>query len=89
MNLLFSILPLAIKVPAQMTTTIDNILTALQIIGGSLAGVFLGIAAIQFMSGGRNAVEMTKTKIVCIVVGMVVLAGSSVIKVFIQSLIAF
>lgn len=89
MNLLYVILPLAIKVPPQMTTTIDNVLTALQIIGGALAGVFLGIAAIQFMSGGRNAVEMTKTKIVCIVAGMAVLAGSSVIKVFIQSLIAF
>lgn len=80
---------LAVTLPAGLSSTIDNFMTAGQIIGGLLAGIFLLIAAIQFMSGGRNAVETSKTKIVCVIVGMALVAGCSVIKVFISGLIAF
>lgn len=84
-----TMLPLAVNVPSGISTTIENFMTAGQIIGGLLAGIFLLIAAIQFMSGGRNAVEMSKTRIVCVIVGMVLVAGCSAIKAFISGLIAF
>lgn len=84
-----TMLPLAVNVPSGLSTTIENFMTAGQIIGGLLAGIFLLIAAIQFMSGGRNAVEMSKTRIVCVIVGMVLVAGCSAIKAFISGLIAF
>lgn len=82
-------MPLAVSVPPGLSETITNFMTAGQIIGGLLAGIFLLIAAVQFMSGGRNAVEMSKTRIVCVIVGMVLVAGCSGIKAFITSLIAF
>jgi len=80
---------LAVSLPSGLTTTIENFMTAGQVLGGSVAVLFLLIAAVQFMSGGRNAVEMSKTKIVCVIVGMVLVAGCSAIKVFIDGLIAF
>lgn len=80
---------LATGLPASFTTTINNFLTAGQLIGAGLAGVFLVIAAIQFMSGGRNAVEMGKGRIICVIVGMVLCAGCSVIKSYVTGLIAF
>jgi hypothetical protein len=84
-----ALITLAVNIPAQMTDTINNFMTAGQIIGGLLAGIFLLIAAIQFMSGGKNAVEMSKTRIVCVIVGMVLVAGCSIIKAFIDGLISF
>lgn len=89
MNLLFPVRMLAVTVPAEITDTINNLTTAGQIIGGSLASVFLIIAAIQFMTGGRNNVEVSKTRIVCVIVGMLLVAGCSVIKTFIDGLMAF
>lgn len=82
-------LKLAVSLPAGLSTTIENFMTAGQVIGGLLAGVFLLIAAIQFMSGSRNAVEMSKTRIVCVIVGMILVAGCSVIKAFVSGLISF
>jgi hypothetical protein len=41
------------------------------------------------MSGGRNAVEISKTRIVCVIVGMVLVAGCSILKTFISDLIGF
>ncbi|MFU0831538.1 MAG: Conjugal transfer protein [Oscillospiraceae bacterium] len=89
MNLLFPVRMLAVTVPAEITDTINNLTTAGQIIGGSLASVFLIIAAIQFMTGGRNNVEVSKTRIICVIVGMILVAGCSVIKTFIDGLMAF
>lgn len=80
---------LSVNVPLQITNTINNFMTAGQIIGGCLAGIFLLIAAIQFMSGGKSNVETSKYRIVCVIVGSVLVAGCSVIKVFIDGLIAF
>ena len=80
---------LSATVPQEITTTINNFMTAGQIIGGCLAGLFLLIAAIQFMSGGKSNVETSKYRIVCVIVGSVLVAGCSVIKMFIDGLIAF
>lgn len=80
---------LAVNLPAGLAETITNFTTAGQIIGGLLASIFLLIAAIQFMSGGRNAVETSKFRVVCVIVGMVLVAGCTVIKAFIDGLIAF
>jgi hypothetical protein len=84
-----TMLPLAVNVPPGLSKTIENFIQAGQIIGGLLAGIFLLIAAVQFMSGGRNAVEISKTRIVCVIVGMVLVIGCSAIKAFISGLIAF
>lgn len=80
---------LAVTLPSSMETTINNFMTAGQIIGGCLAGFFIVVAGIQFMTGGRNAVETGKVRIVCTIVGMVMCAGCSVIKAFISGLCAF
>lgn len=77
------------SVPSEITTTITNFMTAGQILGGSLASIFLLIAAVQFMSGGKSNVETGKYRIVCVVVGMVLVAGCSVIKAFIDGLMGF
>lgn len=90
MNLItFSTIKMAVTVPPGLSDTINNFITAGQIIGGLLAGAFLLIAAIQLMSGGRNAVEMSKTKIICVIVGLVLVVDCTVIKTFINGLIAF
>lgn len=80
---------LAVALPASITTTITNIATAGQIIGGSVALVILVIAGIQLMVGGRNSVEMGKTRLTFLIVGMAVVAGAGVIKGFIDALMAF
>ncbi|WP_283606931.1 hypothetical protein [Faecalispora anaeroviscerum] len=80
---------LAVNLPAGLSETISNFTTAGQVIGGLLAGIFLLIAAVQFMTGGRQAVEMSKNRVVCVIVGMVLVAGCTVIKTFIDGLIAF
>lgn len=85
----FTPLPLAVSIPPGLQTTINNFMTAGQVIGGLLAGIFLLIAATQFMSGGREAVEMSKKRIACVIIGMVLVAGCSVLKAFISGLIAF
>lgn len=89
MSQLLAPVQLAVSMPAGLSETINNFMTAGQVIGGLLAGIFLLVAAVQFMSGGRNAVETSKTKIVCVIVGMVLVAGCSVIKTFITGLIQF
>lgn len=80
---------LAVSVPTGISTTINNYITAGQVIGGCLAGIFLLIAAIQLMSGGRNAVEMSKFRIACVIVGLIIVVGCTTIKAFINGLIAF
>jgi hypothetical protein len=80
---------LAVTVPTGLQKTLDNLMTGGQVIGLGLAGVFLVIAAIQFMSGGRNAIEMSKLRIICIIVGVVLCAGCSVLKTFLLGLMAF
>lgn len=80
---------LSATVPQEITTTINNFMTAGQLLGGALAGIFLLIAAIQFASGGKNAVEMGKFRLVCVIVGMTLIAGCSVIKAFIDGLMGF
>ncbi len=89
MNQLLAPVQLAVSMPAGLSETINNFMTAGQIIGGLLAGIFLLIAAIQLMSGGRNAVEVSKFRIICVIVGMVLVAGCTVIKTFISGLIQF
>lgn len=91
---LISILPtqsylLAVSLPSGLSTTITNIATAVQVIGGCVALVILAIAAVQLMIGGRNSVEMGKTRIIFLIIGMVLLSGGSVIKAFIDGLMAF
>lgn len=91
---LVSILPsqpylLAVALPSSITTTITNIATAGQIIGGSVALVILVIAGVQLMLGGRNSVEMGKTRLTFLIIGMAVVAGAGVIKGFIDALMAF
>lgn len=85
----FAFIPMAVSVPTGISETINNMILAGQIIGGLLAGIFLLIAAIQLMSGGRNAVEMSKFRIVCVVIGLVLVVGCTAIKTFINGLIAF
>lgn len=80
---------LSVTMPSGLQQTFDNIMTGGQIVGLGLAGIFIVIAGIQFMTGGRNAVEMSKTRIVCIIVGTVLVAGCSVLKTFITGLMAF
>ena len=80
---------LGVAMPSGLSTTLNNFMTAGQVIGGSVAGVILVIAGIQLMTGGRNAVEMGKTRIIFLCVGMVLVAGCSVIKTFIDGLMAF
>lgn len=80
---------LAVTIPSGLQQTLDNIMTGGQVIGIALAGIFIVIAGIQFMTGGRNAVEMSKTRIVCIIVGTVLVAGCSVLKTFLTGLMAF
>ena len=82
-------LMLAVTIPSGLQQTLDNIMTGGQVIGLALAGIFIAIAGIQFMTGGRNAVEMSKTRIVCIIVGTVLVAGCSVLKTFLTGLMAF
>ena len=80
---------LGVVLPSGLSTTLNNIMTAFQVIGGGTAGVILGIAAIQLMSGGRESVEMGKKRLTCLIIGMVLLAGCGVIKTFIDGLMAF
>ncbi len=82
-------LMLAVTIPSGLQQTLDNIMTGGQVVGLALAGIFIVIAGIQFMTGGRNAVEMSKTRIVCIIVGTVLVAGCSVLKTFLTGLMAF
>ena len=54
MNLIkFSTITMAVTVPTGLSETINNFMSAGQIIGGLLASIFLLIAAVQLMSGGR------------------------------------
>lgn len=80
---------LAVSLPAGLSTTLDNLMTAGQIIGGGLAGIILVIAGIQLMTGGRNSVEMGKTRIISLIIGMILVSGCSVLKAFIGGLMAF
>lgn len=90
MNLMmYSAIKLAVTMPTGLSETINNFMLAGQIIGGLLAGIFLLIAGVQLMSGGRNAVEMGKTRIVCVIIGLVLVVGCGAIKTFINGLIAF
>ena len=80
---------LGVTMPAGLSTTLDNIMTGGQVIGVATAGVILVIAGIQFMTGGRNAVEMGKSRIIFLIVGLVLVAGCSVLKTFLVGLMAF
>ena len=80
---------LAVTLPAGLSTTLDNLMTAGQVIGGGVAGIILVIAGVQLMTGGRNSVEMGKTRIISLIIGMVLVSGCSVLKAFIGGLMAF
>lgn len=80
---------LGVTMPSGLATTLNNFMTAGQVIGGGAAGIILVIAGIQLMFGGRNSVEMGKTRLIFLCVGMVLVAGCSVIKAFIDGLMAF
>lgn len=80
---------LSVNVPSGMSKTMDNFMTAGQYLGGGAAGIILVIAGFQLMTGGRNAVEMGKTRIIFLCVGMALIAGCSVIKAFLSGLMAF
>lgn len=80
---------LGVTMPSGLSTTLDNIMTGGQVIGIATAGVILVIAGVQFMTGGRNAVEMGKNRIIFLIVGLVLVAGCSVLKTFLVGLMAF
>lgn len=74
---------------AGVSTTIQNILTVAQVIGGGLAGVMIVIAGIKFMMGGREALQGAKSQAIGIVVGLILVIGATGIKSLIQGLSGF
>jgi hypothetical protein len=80
---------LGVTIPKQLTDTLENIMTAGQVIGVATAGVILVIAGVQLMTGGRNNVEMGKTRIICLIVGLILVSGCSVLKTFLVGLMGF
>lgn len=80
---------MSIDLPTSIQTTIDNITTGGQLIGGSLATIFLVIAAVQHMHGSEESIEKSKKRIVAVIVGIILCAGCTVIKAWISSMMAF
>jgi hypothetical protein len=80
---------LGVVLPSGISTTLTNFMTAGQVIGFGMDGVILVIAGIQISTGGRNAVEMGKTRLIVLCVGLVLIGGCSVIKTFVEGLLAF
>lgn len=78
-----------VSMPSGLQTTINNLTTAGQILGGCLAGIFLVIAGIKFMHGSRESISDSKIRLACVIVGVVLCAGCSVIKLWLSSLMAF
>ncbi len=80
---------LTISMPSGLQTTLNNLMTAGQAIGGGLAGIFLVLSGIHFMHGSRESIENSKIRLACVIVGSVMCAGCSVLKVWISSLMGF
>lgn len=80
---------MAVSMPSGISDTMNNLTTAGQLIGGSLATVFLVIAAIQHMHGSEESIQKSKKRIVAIIVGIALCAGCTVIKAWISSMMAF
>lgn len=79
----------AAPLPPGISETLDNLTSAGQLIGGGLASVFLVIAAVQHMQGSEEGIQKSKKRIVAIIVGIALCAGCTVIKAWIDSLMAF
>lgn len=80
---------MAISLPPEIQTTINNLTTAGQLIGGALATVFFVIAAIQHENGSEENIQKSKKRITAIIVGIALCAGCFVIKAWISSMMAF
>lgn len=80
---------MAVSMPSGISDTINNLILAGQLIGGSLATVFLVIAAIQHMHGSEESIQKSKKRITAIIVGIALCAGCTVIKAWISSMMAF
>jgi hypothetical protein len=80
---------MAASMPSGLQTTLNNIMTAGQAIGGGLAGIFLVISGIKFMHGSRDSVESSKLRLACVIVGVIICAGCSVLKTWLQGLMNF
>ena len=80
---------MAVSLPPQIQETINNITLAGQLIGGSLATVFLVFAAIQHEHGSEESIQKSKKRITAIIVGIALCAGCTVIKAWISSMMAF
>lgn len=79
----------AVPLPSEISKTLNNLTSAGQLIGGGLASVFLVIAAVQHMHGSEESIQKSKKRIVAIIVGIALCAGCTVIKAWIDSLMAF
>lgn len=80
---------MAVSLPPEIAKTLVNLTSAGQLIGGGLASVFLVGAGIQHMVGTEESILKSKKKIVAIIVGIAVCAGCTVIKAWIESMMAF
>ena len=80
---------MAITLPTEIQTTINNITTAGQVLGLALAAVFLVVAAVQHMHGSEESIQKSKKRIVAIIVGVALCAGCTVLKAWIVSMMAF
>lgn len=80
---------MAAAMPQSLQTTLNNLMTAGQAIGGGLAGIFLVISGIKFMHGSRDSVESSKLRLVSVIVGVVICAGCTVLKKWLSSLMGF
>lgn len=88
---LFSMMPfaLAVPMPQGLQTTLNNLTTAGQAVGGGLASVFLVISGVKFMHGSRDSVESSKLRLVSVIVGVVLCAGCTIMKAWLSSLMGF
>ena len=71
----------------QLYTIIISIIHIVQIIGGGIAALMLGVSAFHFIKGGREDFAIGKSKLIGIVVGDLLVVGCIPLEAWIQSIV--
>lgn len=71
----------------QLYNIIITIIHIVQIIGGGVAALMLGISAFHFIKGGREDFTIGKSKLVGIVIGLLLVIGCIPLESWIQSIV--
>jgi hypothetical protein len=67
----------------------QNILLGIQVIGGIVLAISIGIAAYHFIVGGRQASDIGKSRVVGAIIGFILLMGASALQAWLQSFVHF